>query len=237
MTVLADVNYVEPWWMQILKSLVIFLVGLQLRAGRAAWPSASCSAASRAATGPTASARSARCSRSPTSSSCSARRTSDPALGRRSCTASRRSSRSSPPSARRDHPVRPTRTSSAPRPASTAWTCRSAPLYVFALGAVAFYGLMLGGWASGSKYSFLGSMRAAAQLISYEVAQGLALVGVIMTAQHAVARRHRRGARRACGTSSRSSSASSSSWSRASPRPTARRSTSPRPTPSWSAAT
>jgi NADH-quinone oxidoreductase subunit H len=56
------------------------------------------------------------------------------------------------------------------------------PLWVFALSAVAFYGLMLGGWASGSKYSFLGSMRAAAQLISYEVAQGLSLVGVIMTA-------------------------------------------------------
>ena len=57
------------------------------------------------------------------------------------------------------------------------------PLYLFAFGAVAFYGIMLGGWASGSKYSFLGSMRAAAQLISYEVAQGLALVGVVMTAQ------------------------------------------------------
>jgi NADH-quinone oxidoreductase subunit H len=56
------------------------------------------------------------------------------------------------------------------------------PLYLFAFGAVAFYGLMLGGWASGSKYSFLGAMRAAAQLISYEVSQGLALIGVIMTA-------------------------------------------------------
>ncbi len=53
-------------------------------------------------------------------------------------------------------------------------------LYAFAFGGISFYGLMLGGWASGSKYSFLGSMRAAAQLISYEVAQGLSLVGVIM---------------------------------------------------------
>src|SRR5664280_2758444 len=57
------------------------------------------------------------------------------------------------------------------------------PLYVFAFGAIAFYGIMLGGWSSGSKYSFLGSMRGAAQLISYEVSQGLALVGVIITAQ------------------------------------------------------
>jgi NADH-quinone oxidoreductase subunit H len=57
------------------------------------------------------------------------------------------------------------------------------PLYLFAFGAIAFYGIMLGGWSSGSKYSFLGAMRAAAQLISYEVSQGLALVGVVMTAQ------------------------------------------------------
>jgi NADH-quinone oxidoreductase subunit H len=57
------------------------------------------------------------------------------------------------------------------------------PLYLFAFGAIAFYGIMLGGWASGSKYSFLGAMRAAAQLISYEAAQGLALVGVLLTAQ------------------------------------------------------
>jgi NADH-quinone oxidoreductase subunit H len=55
-------------------------------------------------------------------------------------------------------------------------------LYAFAFGAIAFYGLMLGGWASGSKYSFLGAMRGAAQLISYEVAQGLSLVGVVMMA-------------------------------------------------------
>ena len=57
------------------------------------------------------------------------------------------------------------------------------PLYVFAFAGISFYGIMLGGWASGSKYSFLGSMRGAAQLISYEVSQGLALVGVVMTAQ------------------------------------------------------
>jgi NADH-quinone oxidoreductase subunit H len=55
-------------------------------------------------------------------------------------------------------------------------------LYAFAFGAISFYGLMLGGWASGSKFSFLGAMRSAAQLISYEVSQGLALVGVLMMA-------------------------------------------------------
>ena len=55
-------------------------------------------------------------------------------------------------------------------------------LYFFAFGSLSFYGLMLGGWASGSKYSFLGAMRSAAQLISYEVALGLSLLGVAMTA-------------------------------------------------------
>jgi NADH-quinone oxidoreductase subunit H len=56
------------------------------------------------------------------------------------------------------------------------------PLYAFAFGAIAFYGIMLGGWASGSKYSFLGAMRGAAQLISYEAALGLSLIGVVFTA-------------------------------------------------------
>jgi NADH-quinone oxidoreductase subunit H len=55
-------------------------------------------------------------------------------------------------------------------------------LYFFAFSSIAFYGLLLGGWASGSKYSFLGAMRSAAQLISYEVALGLSLLGVIMMA-------------------------------------------------------
>jgi NADH-quinone oxidoreductase subunit H len=55
-------------------------------------------------------------------------------------------------------------------------------LWPLAFGALAFYGLVLGGWASGSKYSFLGAMRSAAQLISYEVSLGLSLLGVIFTA-------------------------------------------------------
>jgi NADH-quinone oxidoreductase subunit H len=55
-------------------------------------------------------------------------------------------------------------------------------LYAFAFGSLAFYALMLGGWGSGSKYSFLGAMRSAAQLISYEVSLGLSLIGVVMMA-------------------------------------------------------
>ncbi len=55
-------------------------------------------------------------------------------------------------------------------------------LYFFAVGSIAFYGLVLGGWASGSKYSLLGAMRSAAQLISYEISMGLALLGVVIMA-------------------------------------------------------
>jgi NADH-quinone oxidoreductase subunit H len=55
-------------------------------------------------------------------------------------------------------------------------------LYFLAFGSLAFYAFVLGGWASGSKYSFLGAMRSAAQLISYEVAIGLSLLGVAMMA-------------------------------------------------------
>ena len=78
---------------------------------------------------------------------------------------------------------------------------------MFALGGISFYGILLGGWASGSKYSFLGAMRAAAQLISYEVSQGLAIVGVLITAQ-TLSLTGIVNAQRGCGTSSRSSAAS-----------------------------
>jgi len=53
-------------------------------------------------------------------------------------------------------------------------------LYLFALSGIGFYGLILGGWASGNKYSLLGAARTAAQLVSYEVSLGLSIIGVIM---------------------------------------------------------
>lgn len=53
-------------------------------------------------------------------------------------------------------------------------------LYIMAITSISVYGIILAGWASNSKYAFLGSMRSAAQLISYEVAMGLALVVVLM---------------------------------------------------------
>ena len=56
-------------------------------------------------------------------------------------------------------------------------------LLLFALSGLGFYGLILGGWASGNKYSLLGSARTAAQLVSYEVAMGLSIIGVIMLSQ------------------------------------------------------
>lgn len=57
-----------------------------------------------------------------------------------------------------------------------------AVLYLLAVGSVSVYGTVLAGWSSNNKYAMLGSLRAAAQLISYEVTLGLALVGVLMLA-------------------------------------------------------
>ena len=196
--VLADVGYYEPWWMQILKSLVIFFVVFNLvpmRPARRAQAARPLPAPLRPQ--PRRPVR-RRSSRSPTSSSCSPRSSSARARRRRACSRSRPVISMVTAVARdRDHPVRRHRRHLRhARPASTASTSRSARCSSSRFGAIAFYGLMLGGWASGSKYSFLGSMRAAAQLISYEVAQGLALVGVVMTAQSLSLVGHRRGAGR-----------------------------------------
>jgi NADH-quinone oxidoreductase subunit H len=56
-----------------------------------------------------------------------------------------------------------------------------AVLYVFAISSLEVYGVIMGGWASNSKYPFLGSLRSAAQMISYEVSIGLIIIGVILS--------------------------------------------------------
>ena len=55
-------------------------------------------------------------------------------------------------------------------------------VYVFAIGSLAVYGVILGGWSSNNKYSFLGGMRSSAQLISYEIPMGMSILGMVLLA-------------------------------------------------------
>ena len=69
-------------------------------------------------------------------------------------------------------------------PFNTGWAVADinvAVLYVFAVSSLEVYGVIVGGWASNSKYPFLGSLRYAAQMISYEVSIGLIIIGVIIS--------------------------------------------------------
>ena len=69
-------------------------------------------------------------------------------------------------------------------PFNTGWVLSDlnvAILYVFAIGSLEVYGVIMGGWASNSKYPFLGSLRSAAQMISYEVSIGLIIIGIVIS--------------------------------------------------------
>ena len=54
-------------------------------------------------------------------------------------------------------------------------------MYLFAVSSLGVYGIIMAGWASNSRYAFLGALRSAAQMISYEVSIGLIIISVLIT--------------------------------------------------------
>ena len=171
---IATVGFYEPWWMQILKALAIFavvfnLVPIALLADRKLL------GRFQGRYGPNRVGPFGVLQPLADIGKLVFKEQFRPRTATGCCSRSRRRSRCSPPSAR----SRSSRSANARHLRHADRPLRRRPvdrhLFAFAFGGIAFYGLMLGGWASGSKYSFLGSMRAAAQLISYEVSQGLSL--------------------------------------------------------------
>ena len=59
-------------------------------------------------------------------------------------------------------------------------------LYIFAVGSLAVYGVILAGWASNNKYSFIGGLRSSAQLISYEIPLGMSILGMVLSSARSI---------------------------------------------------
>ena len=111
-------------------------------------------------------------------------------------------------------------------------------LFVLGMSSLAVYSVVLAGWSSHSKYSLVGGLRAAAQMVSYEVFMGLSLVGVVLMAGSFSLVAHRRGPARPLVRGAAVHRLRRVPGRRASPRRGASRSTSPRPTASsWPATT